>query len=280
MRKLLMLFISVAFISGCGPSQDDKASKYLDDAKASLEQGNYTKAKLQIDSIKLLYPKAFETRKAGIRLMLTIEQEEQLRGLVYLDSLEQAKLIDFESIKSKYKLEKDENYQEIGNYIMPTQTIERNINKTYLRFQVNELGVMSMTSIYSAPRGLGHHTIKVATSDGSFAQTPASTDTFVSTNLGITTEKSDYKLGADGDVIPFVVNNNDQKITVTFMGDKNHSYTLSPVEKKAAVEISELASTLHTLTEIQKAKQEANLKLRFVEKRMAHNDSVDSQEKK
>ena len=280
MRKLLMLFISIAFISGCGPSQDDKANKYLDAAKDSFEQGNYTKAKLQIDSIKLLYPKAFETRKAGIRLMLTIEQEEQLRGLVYLDSLELAKLDDFESIKSKYKLEKDENYQEVGNYIMPGQTIEKNINKTLLRFQTNELGVMSMTSIYSAARPINHHSIKVAISDGSFAQTPASSDTFVSTNLGITSEKSDYKLGSDGDVIPFIVNNQDQRITVTFIGDKNHSYTLSNAEKSAAVEVSKLANVLHTLTEIQKAKQEANLKLRFVEKRMAHNDSVDLEKSK
>ena len=42
-------------------------------AKAAYERGDYEEAKLQIDSIKILYPKAFETRKAGQALMLDVE---------------------------------------------------------------------------------------------------------------------------------------------------------------------------------------------------------------
>ena len=42
-------------------------------AKAAYERGDYEEAKLQIDSIKILYPKAFEARKAGQALMLDVE---------------------------------------------------------------------------------------------------------------------------------------------------------------------------------------------------------------
>ena len=52
----------------------------------AYERGDYEEAKLQIDSIKILYPKAFEARKAGQALMLDVETKAQQKTLAYLDS--------------------------------------------------------------------------------------------------------------------------------------------------------------------------------------------------
>ena len=94
-------------------------------AKAAYERGDYEEAKLQIDSIKILYPKAFEARKAGQALMLDVETKAQQKTLAYLDSAFQAKTEEFNAIKDKFKLEKDAEYQQVGNYLWPTQTIEK-----------------------------------------------------------------------------------------------------------------------------------------------------------
>lgn len=51
-------------------------------AKAAYERGDYEEAKLQIDSIKILYPKAFEARKAGQALMLDVETKTQQKRLL------------------------------------------------------------------------------------------------------------------------------------------------------------------------------------------------------
>ena len=51
-------------------------------AKAAYERGDYEEAKLQIDSIKILYPKAFEARKAGQALMLDVETKAQQKRLL------------------------------------------------------------------------------------------------------------------------------------------------------------------------------------------------------
>ncbi|WP_287828880.1 hypothetical protein [Bacteroides sp.] len=279
MRKTIILLFSVILFSACGPSEDNKAQKYLDAAHLSFQEGNYTKAKLQIDSIKTLYPKAFKSRKAGNRFILQIEQEEQLRGLTYLDSLETSKKEEFEAIKKNYKLEKDEKYQEIGHYIIPEQVIEKNLNRSFLRFQVNEKGVMSMTSIYSGKGAIHHHTVKVTAPDGSFAETPMSNDTFVTENLGITSEKSDFKMGQDDGLINFIILNKDKSLKVTFIGDRSYNFTLHKTDIKAAVEVEKLARILHTITEIDKAREEANLKLKFVKMRMEKNDSIDNLEK-
>ena len=52
-----------------------------------MQQENFSEAKLQIDSIKVLYPKAFEARKQGIKLMQQVDLKEQGKTLVYLDSM-------------------------------------------------------------------------------------------------------------------------------------------------------------------------------------------------
>lgn len=280
MHRLFYILFITLFVTACGPTDDEKANKYLISAEHSFAEGDYNMAKLQIDSIKLLYPKAFETRKAGNRFMLKIEQEEQLRSLINLDSLEQVQVEEFNQLKGKYFLDKNAEYQEIGNYIIAPQRIENNMNKTYLRFQVDETGKMSFTAIYSGSRGIGLRAIKVATPDGTYAETPESTDTFASTNLGVTSEKADYKYGNDGDVIPFILNNLDKKLTVTFIGDRNYTYTMSNTEKKAAEEISKLTIVLHTITELNNTRKEAELKLKFVEGRMAKMDSLDNEKSK
>lgn len=83
------------------------------------------KAKLQIDSIRILYPKAFEARKQGVKLMQQVDLKEQRKSLIYLDSMMVVKQAQLDSVKGNFVLEKDTAYQEVGNYFYPTQTVEK-----------------------------------------------------------------------------------------------------------------------------------------------------------
>ena len=176
MKKLIILFCGTLALAACGNGLEKKANEKLMVAKAAYERGDYEEAKLQIDSIKILYPKAFEARKAGQALMLDVETKAQQKTLAYLDSAFQAKTKEFNAIKDKFTLEKDAEYQQVGNYLWPTQTIEKNMHRSYLRFQVNEQGIMSMTSIYCGAGNIHHNKVKVIAPDGSFAETPSSKD--------------------------------------------------------------------------------------------------------
>lgn len=64
---------------GCMRKRRKKAALKLAEARAAFEAGNYNEAKMQIDSIKILYPKAFDTRRQGIYLMQEVELKEQQR---------------------------------------------------------------------------------------------------------------------------------------------------------------------------------------------------------
>ena len=278
MRRLNSIIFVCLLLVACGPSDEQKAQKFLEAAKLSYQEGNYTRAKTELDSIKIKYPKAFDTRKAGIRFMLEVEQAEQERGLKYLDSLEIAKQEEFQALQKDYLLEKNKEYQEIGYYIIPQQKLEQNLNRSYLRFQVNEKGIMSVTATYAGKKGINLQTVKIAAPDGSFVETPISDNNFVSQNLGIVSEKSDFKRGKDGDLIPFILMHHDKDLKVSYLGDWTYQFKLSAVEKRAAIEIDKLAKVLYTLTEIQKAKEEALLKLSFIASRKQKNDSIDHPE--
>ena len=71
------------------------------------------------------------------------------------------KQAQLDSVKGNFVLEKDTAYQEVGNYFYPTQTVEKNIGRSFLRGQVNEQGEMSLTSIYCAGGTLHHTAVKV-----------------------------------------------------------------------------------------------------------------------
>ena len=113
-KKLIYLFCGTLVLTACGNSIEKKANEKLVIAKAAYERGDYEEAKTQIDSIKILYPKAFEARKAGQELMLDVELKAQQEILAFLDSALQAKQAAFDAIKGKYTLEKDAEYQHMA----------------------------------------------------------------------------------------------------------------------------------------------------------------------
>lgn len=82
-----MPLLHALLLQQCG----EKAGEKLRAAREAFQRGDYSEAKIQIDSIKILYPKAFETRREGIGLMQQVELKEQEKTLVYLDSMLQDK---------------------------------------------------------------------------------------------------------------------------------------------------------------------------------------------
>ncbi len=274
MKKIgLSALLALAVLTGCGDGGEKEAQIRLQKAEAALQQENFSEAKLQIDSIKMLYPKAFEARKQGIKLMQQVDLKEQRKTLVYLDSMMQVKQLQLDSIKGNFVLEKDTAYQEIGNWFYPTQVVEKNTGRTFLRGQVNELGEMSLTSIYCAGGSLNHTSVKVSVGD-TFAETPMTKDSYTTTDLGRTIEKADYKLGEDGGVVGFIVANQDKNIQLTFIGDKTYKTAMQKNDRKAIAKLTDLARILSGMEEIRKQQKEANLKIQFVTRKIEEGKAI------
>ena len=278
MKKIgLSAILALSLLAGCGDGGEKEAQVRLQKAEAALQQDNFSEAKLQIDSIKVLHPKAFEARKQGIKLMQQVDLKEQQKTLVYLDSMMQVKQLQLDSIKGRFVFEKDTAYQDIGNWFYPTQVVEKNVGRSFLRAHVNELGEMSLTSIYCAGGKLNHTSVKVSVGD-TFAETPMTKDSYTTTDLGRTIEKADYKVGEDGGVAGFIVANADKNIQLTFIGDKTWRTAMQKNDRKAFVELTELARILSGMEEIRKQQKEANLKIQFVTRKIEEGKAAEVQE--
>lgn len=274
MKKAVFLACLCCTLFSCS-NVEKKAGEKLRAAREAFQRGDYNEAKIQIDSIKILYPKAFETRREGIGLMQQVELKEQEKTLVYLDCMLQDKQKEVDALKKNYTFEKDAEYQRTGNYLHPSQVIEKNLHRSYLRFQVDETGVMSMTSIYCGPHNIHHLAVKVTAPDGSFAETPASKDSYETTDLGEKIEKADYKLGEDGNVIAFLNLNKDKNIRVNYLGERSYATVMTPNDRKAVAAVYELAQLLSSITEIKREMEEANLKIEFVKRKIQERASKD-----
>ena len=274
MKKAVFLACLCCTLFSCS-NVEKKAGEKLRAAREAFQRGDYSEAKIQIDSIKILYPKAFETRREGIGLMQQVELKEQEKTLVYLDSMLQDKQKEGDALKKNYTFEKDAEYQRTGNYLHPSQVIEKNLHRSYLRFQVDETGVMSMTSIYCGPHNIHHLAVKVTAPDGSFAETPASKDSYETADLGEKIEKADYKLGEDGNVIAFLNLNKDKNIRVNYLGERSYATVMTPNDRKAVAAVYELAQLLSSITEIKREMEEANLKIEFVKRKIQERASKD-----
>lgn len=267
MKKTIILACLCGTLVAC-ENVEKKAALKLAEARAAFEVGNYNEAKMQIDSIKVLYPKAFETRRQGIHLMQEVELKEQQKTLEYLDSMLTMKQQEFETMKNRFVLEKDTAYQRIGHYLVPAQVIERNLHRSFLRFQTDETGIVSLTSIYCGSYNIHHTAVKVTAPDGNFTETSVSHDSYETTDLGEHIEKADYKLGEDGGLIAFVAANKDKNLRVDYLGERPYTTHMMPADRQAAADIYELGKVLSSITEIKKNMEEANLKIQFIQKKM------------
>ena len=268
-----LLLLGACLVAACGDNGESQAQQHLQKAEQALTEEKYNEAKLQIDSIRTQYPKAFEARKKGIGLMQQIDLAEQQRSLAYLDSTLAVQQQLVAEAKEGLVLEKDTAYQEVGNYFHPKQTEERTLYRSFLRGQVDEKGDMTLTSIYWGERHAHHHAVKVVAKDATFAETPGSEDVYESENVGWKTEKADYPLGKDGGVIAFIaMNHGVQTMKAHYIGERSYVINVRPEDSEAIVKLYKLSQALTALEQTKKEREEALRKIAFVERKMKENN--------
>lgn len=278
MKRTLFFFTALAcatlLLTSCD-STGKQAAAMLAEARQTYEAGDYNQALALIDSIKSQYPKAYKVRRQSLRLQQDVELAAEQRNVAYLDSVIALKQDTLESIKKNYAFEKDAEYQQTGNYFAPSQVVEKNLHRSYLRFQVDEAGKLSMTSIYCGSSNINHVAVRVTAPDGTYAETPQSRDSYETTDMGEHIEKADYKYGEDGGVIDFVCLNSSQNLKLAFKGDRTYNTTMTPADRQAAVSISRLARILGDITKANELKEASTLKIRFIEKKISEREDID-----
>ena len=259
MKQLISLILGLLCLVSCTDSIEEKANTHYVLAEQAFRKGAYDVAREQIDSIRLNYPKAFDTRRKAVKLRLEIDLAEGQQSVEESDRIIQQKTELVERMKGKMVLEPVKGT--VGNYVSPAQTLDK-IAHDMLRAQVDEHGLLTLTSIYCGT--LGHKAVKVE-SEGQSLQTPASSATFYSESNGVKLEEAVFSNDHEVGVSAFISQHVVKKVLFTFIGkSKNETITMTPTDIKAISDIYDLYLQMKILNDARVRYADACEQIKFI----------------
>jgi len=271
--NIAMLAIIILLLAGCGKTKEARA--HLAKAKYLYENQNFEAAKNTIDTIRINYPREVGVLRESLTLMRLVERSESERNIAYCDSLTPILTEEAEKLKKGFVFEKQAEYEEIGNYIWQQLTIERNVERSYIRCGVNEKGEIYLASVYFGNRAINHTGLKLSTPDGSYATTiPIPYDggmNYRFKDLGNTTEVVTYKAEKCIDAINFVYNAGDKiRVKADYTGDGRTVFSLylSENDKQAVRATYHLAAVLNDLELMRKEKEKATKIIMYLNEKL------------
>ena len=258
------VFVLSFLIVSCSKNRDAKA--YLSQAEANFRSGNYAAAKLKIDSIKILFPKAYDEISQGFELMQKVRFEENKRNIAFCDSMLEVSYAELQALLKLFTFVRDPNYQEFGVYVPKSYAKSVSLNQSGLRAEVSEKGKLYLESVL-ADITLRHNRIKVSTPDNSYAETLSVTSDGL--NYRFKTLSQKYEIvrftGKDENgVSQFVYTFSDKPLTIHFVGERERSFKLSEASKKGVAQAYELSTLLLNIENLKFEKERSEVLLQYL----------------
>lgn len=250
------------------------AKTYLAEAESALGEGNYSLAKLKIDSIKVLYPQSFDEINKGFGLMRRVRMAENRRNIVYCDSMLAVNYRLLTEMLNDFTYVRDPRYQEFGDYVPKVYPLSSSFHQNGIRSAVSEKGQMYIESVLSGG-SLKHNRIKVATKDGSFAESlPVTADglNYRFGTLDATYEIVRFSGNDDNGVAKFVYTFRDSPITLSFIGSRTTSILLPEKAKKGIAQSFELSTLLLDIENLKYEKGRSEALINYLESTSANSD--------
>ena len=263
-----LVLVAIMLVGASCSSNKKKPRDYLSIAEKALQEDNYEVAKSHIDSVKILFPKAFEDIRAGFDLMQKVRKAENKRNIVYIDSMIDVSIEKMKEQEVNFDFVRDENYQEFGNYIPKLTPSSQTLEQHTLRSGVNEKGVLYLESVLSGVN-INHSKIKVSIPDGSYAE--SLTVTADGLNYTFKTLNKTYEIvrffgNDENGVAEFIYTFEESPITINFIGRRSYSKTLSKTEKRAITQSFELSKTILERENLKFEKGKSEALLRYLER--------------
>jgi len=265
-----IVFLSFFLVSCNTRKAEEKlADKRLSDIVQLINDNSLNAAKIQIDSVHLLFPRLVAKRKIAASYSDTIVRRESARTLAYCDSILPIKQSEVDSIQKNFRFEKNAKYQEIGNYVFKTQITEMNSNRNYLKTYVDEKADFYLISNYCGAK-IEHTSVEVSANDmfahsDTIATSEAANHSF--NDAGSHWEAVTFKNDADNGVAAFIAQYSNLQIKVTLYGKKTITYYLANTDKKAIVETFNLWVVKNDVAKLQTEIKKATIKIERIKGR-------------
>ena len=267
MKKYAKILFTATFIlSIISCSEDNKeAKKYVENIRNLYQNGDYKTAKHKIDSIQILYPKAFAEIKEGLALLQDVRRAEDIKQIAFCDSTMLVLQMKTDSVKQAFIYDRNLDYEETGKYL-PKATSAQILSGTILRSGVNEDGKIYLESVYIG--GQSHNMVRVSTKDGLFAETLVAEGDGVNyrfNDLGKQYEVLRFDKSDENGVARFVAAFADKPINVTLKGKNTMSYPLSNIAKKSISDSYRLSDLMLSMDSLKSVKEVSTARIKYLD---------------
>ncbi len=271
MKYFNLIFTGIVIFSSCN-NDTKKAQLILNEATSFYNAGQLNNAKTYIDSLRSSYPKEFDLIRESMKLMWKIELKENEKNYSYSDSLLKIKIPEADILKKSFDYVSSD-YETNGAYIFKGMSVERNIERSYLRSGVYETGDIYLNSVYFGKGNINHTgmTLEIPGTELSVSTSTIPYDggtNYRFSDGGNNSEIITYKKGKDNGVLSFIADNQDKKIKVIYTGQRKYNFILDKIAQNSIAKSYELAVILTDIHRLRQERDIAESKITYLKKKI------------
>ncbi len=230
MKHNLFLLIVLAILTACNTKSDaELAAERVSQARSLVQTNQFNQAKLELDSVHILYPKEVAVRRMAKSLSDSIVYLEAQRTLAYSDSLLNTLLPQVDPLLKKFRYEKNEKYEDEGKYVHYLLKTTSNTSRCYLQCYVSDQRKTILKSYYFGAKPIQHDRLTLTANEMSIEQTGSQHSFEAEGWHEILTLNEESAL----QILNFISAHKQDRIKVTLSGKSNYIYYLQANEKEA-----------------------------------------------
>ena len=240
--------ISLSGIS-CGNSgkTSDEAEAMLNEAQQMSDEGRYDSAVVMLDSLCKTRPTETDAVKQAMHLKAQTLEKSFVAQMAQVDSIIAANAPIVEQIAPMLKGVKTPEMVE-GYRVVASIAGKELINRTDIEPRIDDGGNLYIVSLLHGVAAEHDH-LRVSYGAGS-AETKAvpydKSRNYRFSDDGVTNEMVTFRYDECADFCQFITDNADAKLSLTFVGKKQHTVPLSNALKRAIVESYRYSTAIRT----------------------------------
>lgn len=265
---LIICALGVVLLCACkGNKEEEQARERVKTARTMVAEGNLEGAKMQLDSVHILYRQEVEVRREAKSLQDSIRLLEAERTATYADSMLQILLPQVDPLLKKFRYDKDTRYEDNGQYVSRLLQTTSNTERCFLQAYVGDNRVTRVKSYYYGKSELCQQSVELCAMPAEDCYSWTGNEHHFTLSEGQSASSNDADgfhsiMTLEGDpaieLLTFINMHSSARLRVRLSGETTRGKNVSPYtyylgenEKKTLVETLQLAILFHDIKQLE-----------------------------
>lgn len=271
---------SLLLLCSCWACQpNDRSEQLIAQALAASKQQQFQKAKLLLDSVRVLYPDDYQKIIKAKRAMYEVELGEQKRNRHYCDSVLKERQLLFPEKQKNFSYQQNTAIENMGYYIHKEHIFHgNNTQRSYLQFKTDNQGRYFLTSYYCGTYPLKHCKIRLQAPDGSYCESLEVPEDGA-LNYRFRDGQYYYEIVSFNEhklhqLLEFAHLHKQEKLKVLLIGQKEYAYSLNAKDINIMMDGMDLSFVLSDIHRLLEESRLSQARIQYLKQKLNQGDSL------